>query len=137
MRLYLAHFYDHCCGWKEAIREREFEAVVDTYARPGAVKGSIAYYRARAAGRQTPATGASSPTQIGQPTLIAWGEADPVIPATWADRLDDTFPDHELSLLPGIGHFVPLEAPAQTIETIRRALELADRREPGGQAGPA
>jgi pimeloyl-ACP methyl ester carboxylesterase len=102
---------------------------VDTYARPGAVKGSIAYYRARAAGRQTPAAGASRPTQIGQPTVIAWGEADPVVPATWSDRLDDTFPEHELSLLPGIGHFVPLEAPVQTIETIRRALELADRRE--------
>jgi pimeloyl-ACP methyl ester carboxylesterase len=137
VRLYLAHFYDHCCGRKEAVREREFEAIVDTYARPGAVKASIAYYRARAAVRQSPAKDASSPTPIGKPTVISWGEADPVIPAAWADHLDDTFPEHELSLLPGIGHFVPLEAPAQTIETIQRALELADRRELKGRLGPA
>ncbi len=64
-------------------------------------------------------------SQIRQPTVIAWGEADPVIPAAWADRLGDTFPDHELTLLPGVGQFVPLEAPVQTIETIGRALELA------------
>ena len=132
VRLYLAHFYEHCSGRKEAVREREFEAILDTYAGPGAVKANIAYYRARAAGRRAHPVGASSPRQIGQPTVIAWGEADPVMPATWADRLHDTFPDQELSLLSGIGHFVPLETPAQTIETIRQALELADQ-EPGAR----
>jgi pimeloyl-ACP methyl ester carboxylesterase len=125
VRLYLAHFYDHCSGRKEAIREREFDAIVDAYARPGAVKASIAYYRARAAERRAQPAGASIGYRIEQPTVIAWGDADPAIPAAWADRLGDTFPDHQLSLLPGIGHFVPLEAPMQTIETIRRALELA------------
>jgi pimeloyl-ACP methyl ester carboxylesterase len=59
--------------------------------------------------------------------VIAWGELDPVILADWADRLQDTFPDHELSLLPGIGHFVPIEAPEQTIESILRALRRAER----------
>jgi pimeloyl-ACP methyl ester carboxylesterase len=61
--------------------------------------------------------------------VIAWGELDPVILAAWADRLAETFLDHELSLLPGVGHFVPIEAPEQTIETIRRALALASDRE--------
>lgn len=135
VRLYLAHFYDHCCGRKEAVREREFEAIVDAYARPGAVKASIAYYRARAAGRQAQAVAASIRPRIEQPTVIAWGEADPVIPAAWADRLGDTFPDHQLSVLPGIGHFVPLEAPAQTIETIRRALQLAEQPKLGTPPG--
>jgi pimeloyl-ACP methyl ester carboxylesterase len=55
--LYLAHFYDHWCGRKEAIRERELEAIIDVYARLGAVAASIAYYRARAAGREAQATG--------------------------------------------------------------------------------
>jgi pimeloyl-ACP methyl ester carboxylesterase len=125
VRLYLAHFYDHCSGRREAIRKREFDAIVDAYARPGAVKASIAYYRARAAERQAQSARASIGYRIEQPTVIAWGDADPVIPAAWADRLGETFPDHQLSLLRGIGHFVPLEAPMQTIETIRRALELA------------
>jgi pimeloyl-ACP methyl ester carboxylesterase len=129
VRLYLTYFYDHWCGRKEAIREREFEAIVDTYARPGAVKASIAYYRARAAARQTPAAAPSTDPRIRQPTVIAWGELDPVILAAWADRLGETFLDHELTLLPGVGHFVPIEAPEQTIETIRRALALASERE--------
>lgn len=43
VRLYLAHFYDHWMGRKEALHPEEFEAIVDTYAQPGAVRGSIAY----------------------------------------------------------------------------------------------
>src|SRR4029453_7451435 len=91
----------------------------------GAVKASIAYYRARAAARQTPAAVPSGDPRIPQPTVIAWGELDPVILAAWADRLAETFLDHELSLLPGVGHFVPIEAPEQTIETIRRGARAA------------
>ncbi len=67
-----------------------------------------------------------------KPTAIAWGELDPVIPVAWADRLGETFPNHELSLLPGVGHFVPLEAPERTIETILRALSVARREHPAG-----
>jgi pimeloyl-ACP methyl ester carboxylesterase len=131
VRLYLEYFYDHWCGKKEAIREREFDAIVDVYARPGAVKASIAYYRARAAQRQTQPGAPLEDSRIRQPTVIAWGELDPVILAAWADRLGETFLDHELSLLPGIGHFVPIEAPEQTIETIRRSLALARQHERG------
>jgi pimeloyl-ACP methyl ester carboxylesterase len=129
VRLYLEQFYDHWCGRKGSIREREFEAIVDAYARPGAVRASIAYYRARAAARQAQAAEAPQASQIPQPAVIAWGELDPVILAAWADRLQDTFPDHELSLLPGIGHFVPIEAPEETIATIRRALRKAEGSE--------
>jgi len=134
VRLYLEYFYDHWCGKKEAIREREFEAIVDAYARPGAVKASIAYYRARAAAKQAQAADAPSESQILQPTVIAWGKLDPVILAAWADRLQETFPNHELSLLPGIGHFVPIEAPQETIETIRRALRKAEGSDSVGEA---
>ena len=128
--LYLAHFYDHWSGRKDAVREREFEAIVDAYARPGALAASIAYYRARAAGRQAQAAAPPEESRIRHPTAIAWGELDPVIPSAWADRLGQTFPNHELTLLPGIGHFVPLEAPERTIETIHRALSLARREHP-------
>ena len=126
------YFYDHWCGRKGAIHEREFEAIVDVYARPGAVRASIAYYRARAAQRLPQPGAPLEDSRIRQPTVIAWGELDPVILAAWADRLGETFLDHELSLLPGIGHFVPIEAPEQTIETIRRSLALARQHERRG-----
>lgn len=64
------------------------------------------------------------------------GALDPVIPAAWADRLGETFPNHELSLLPGVGHFVPLEAPERTIETILRALSLTRQEDSAVPEGP-
>jgi pimeloyl-ACP methyl ester carboxylesterase len=131
VREYLAYFYDHWSGRKDAIREREFEAIVDTYARPGSVKASIAYYRARAAARRTQVGAPAGSPTIRQPTVVAWGELDPVMLAAWSDRLGETFPDHELSLLPGVGHFVPIEAPEETTDAIRRALTLAHEREHG------
>ncbi len=153
------HF--HALAWSDRLIAHDRETVRRYLAqllRPlvwseGAVKASIAYYpgrayvstiasssrsrtasRARAAGRQAQAAPTSGDTRIRQPTVITWGELDPVIPAAWADRLGDTFPEHELSLLPGIGHFVPIEAPERTIESIRRALALAERAQTAGEA---
>jgi len=45
VRLYLSYFYDHWVGNKQALRAKEFEAIVDTYTQPGAVQGSIAWYQ--------------------------------------------------------------------------------------------
>src|SRR6266536_4561871 len=92
VRLYLAHFYDHWSGRKDAVREREFEAIVDAYARPGALAASIAYYRARAAGKQAQGPASPEDSRIHHPTVIAWGELDPVVPSAWSDRLGETFP---------------------------------------------
>jgi pimeloyl-ACP methyl ester carboxylesterase len=121
VRRYLAHFYQHWAGRKEALRPEEFESIVEAYGRPGAFAASIAYYRARAGARgREAAPGAVAP--IAQPTHVLWGEADPVIPAAWADRLPEYFQRLTLRLLPGVGHFVPVEAPADVIETVRMAL---------------
>jgi len=55
--------------------------------------------------------------------MILWGEADPIAPPAWADRLGDTF-SHVLGVqfLPDIGHFVPFEAPEAVVEAIRTVL---------------
>jgi len=122
VRLYLAHFYDHWMGRTEALRPEEFTAIVDTYAQPGAVRGSIAYYRARAGARQREANADPDALRIAQPTIVLWGEADPVARSAWADRLPEFFSHLTLPLLPGVGHFVPFEAPADAIGAIRAAL---------------
>lgn len=128
LRLYLRHFYEHWAGRKPIVSEREFEAILDAYARPGAFRASVAYYRARWAETSADRT-TDDESVIEQPTVVGWGDADPVMVSAWSDRLRETFPDHELARFPGIGHFVPLEAPEQTIETIRRALALSVRPE--------
>lgn len=59
--------------------------------------------------------------QINQPTVVLWGEADPVFPSSYSDRLHEYFPNLTLHLLPGVGHFVPFEAPDEAAAAIREA----------------
>lgn len=121
VRIYLAHFYDHWVGRKDSVRPSEFEAIVDVFARPGRIEGGFNYYRARMAQR----AGESEPdpdVAIATPTIVRWGELDPIISVEFADRLKEFFPDSELELLPGVGHFVPFEAPDEVLAAIRSAL---------------
>jgi pimeloyl-ACP methyl ester carboxylesterase len=60
------------------------------------------------------------PLAIAQPTVVLWGERDPVVPIRCADRLDEYFQDVVLERLPGAGHFIPRESPADVVEAIRR-----------------
>lgn len=116
VRLYLSYFYDHWIGNKEALRPKEFDAIVQVYAQPGAVRGSIAWYRRASFGQLAK----SPPAPIAHPTVVLWGEADPVLLAAWADQLQAYFSQLlRVQILPGIGHFVPFEAPDQIIEAIR------------------
>ena len=62
----------------------------------------------------------------GLPTLVLWGNEDRVI--CWRDalRIRDAHPASEVHIAQGIGHMLPLEAPAWTSERIR-AFCLAQR----------
>lgn len=124
VRLYLSHFYDHWVGNKQALRPAEFEEIVTVYAQPEAVRGSIAWYRAGGGSSQLALTaGTTPPVPIVQPAVVLWGEVDPILPAAWADRLEETFVHlHYLRVLPGIGHFVPFEAPDAVVAAIRTVL---------------
>jgi pimeloyl-ACP methyl ester carboxylesterase len=46
---------------------------------------------------------------------------DPLFPAAWADRLDEFFTSATLQMMPGAGHFSPLEAPETFAAAIRAA----------------
>lgn len=50
--------------------------------------------------------------EMDQPTLILWGEADPLIPRADMERMAREMPDCRLVVLPGIGHSANLEQPA-------------------------
>ncbi len=125
VRLYLEYFYDHWVGRKDSVRPRELEHIVDVYARPGAVRASIAWYRARAGAAFAPPTPQPPEPPIPHPTTVLWGELDPIFPPSWADRLGEYFPRHTLRVLPGVGHFVPFEAPEAVLEAIRAACSGA------------
>jgi pimeloyl-ACP methyl ester carboxylesterase len=119
---YLRHFYDHWCARPETVRAAEFEAIVDVYAAPGALDASMNWYRAGAATLETARRAARvrdpGPPPLAQPALVLWGERDPLFPPAWAEGLERSLADHRLRVLPGVGHFIPLEAPGAVIEAV-------------------
>jgi pimeloyl-ACP methyl ester carboxylesterase len=60
------------------------------------------------------------------PTLIVWGERDPMIPAGHGRRAHDAMPGSRLEVLPGVGHFPPLEAPEETAAAVRAFLDQTE-----------
>jgi pimeloyl-ACP methyl ester carboxylesterase len=121
--LYLRHFYDHWVGNKDSVRSEEFEAIVDAFARPGALRASFGWYRATYEEETDPSAYATK-DPIPLPTVVRWGERDPVKPAAWAEGIEQTFPDLDFRFVPSAGHFVPFEAPEETVTAIRTALSL-------------
>jgi pimeloyl-ACP methyl ester carboxylesterase len=125
VRIYLAHFYDHWVSRKETVRPAEFEAIVDEFARPEAVRAGFDYYRARWVTRQQEANAGEPDPEgfaIDLPTVVLWGEDDPVIPVEWSDRIPEFFPNSTMRRLPGVGHFVPFEAPDEVVAAIEEVL---------------
>ncbi len=60
--------------------------------------------------------------RLAVPTTVLWPEHDPLFPSARSDRLAEFFADLALTPLPGVGHFVPLEAPQEVAAAIRAAL---------------
>ncbi len=130
VRAYLGHFWSHWSGPSLGQRDAELDRLAELYGAPGAFVASIAWYRA---GSGTVATSLAEVTperhgRIAAPTTVLWPELDPLFPPAWGDRLDEFFADVTLMALPGIGHFVPVEAPHEFAGAIRAAL--AARPEP-------
>jgi ribonuclease D len=54
------------------------------------------------------------------PVELLWGERDALIPVAHGRALAQAMPRARLSVLPGVGHLVPLEAPGAFAEAVRR-----------------
>lgn len=64
---------------------------------------------------------------IDVPTLLLWGEDDPVIPLAFARRLAADLPWATLVTLPGVGHLPPEEAPEESLQAVLRFLAQLER----------
>ena len=53
---------------------------------------------------------------------MLWGDQDPLFPVAWAESVPESFTDAELRVLPGAGHFLPLEAPQAFADAVRTLL---------------
>jgi pimeloyl-ACP methyl ester carboxylesterase len=124
VRAYLEHFWSHWSapGW--TVEPERLDTLTELYARPGAFRASISWYRA-GAGTLARALAERPPApldRVAVPTAVLWPEHDPLFPVAWSDRIDEFFADADLTVLDGIGHFVPVEAPDAMADAIRRRL---------------
>lgn len=118
IRLYITHFLKH---W--SYRENAFDDVLDAFVAnfqaPGSLEGGFAHYRAVAAERKVAMSGdAPMPEPIKLPTCVRWAEHDPLFDYAWTDRLAEFFPDLDLALFPGVGHYPHREDPDQAAHEI-------------------
>lgn len=65
---------------------------------------------------------------IRAPTLLLWGEKDAMIPVGNAQDYLRLIDGARLVTLPGLGHVPFEEAPAATVEEVRRFLGAVSRR---------
>ncbi len=108
---YLTHFWTHWAATPDLIARPAFAGVLERYAQPGAMTAGFEWYR------QNGARDGETPVTVA--VRMLWPDQDPVFPLEWADALGDWFTDVELQVLPGVGHFVPLEAPDAVVAAIR------------------
>jgi len=97
---------------------------VAAYSPPGAFVASIGWYRAGAGAvaRSLAERAPDLADRLATPATVLWPEHDPLFPREWSSRLDEFFSDVRLRHLDSVGHFVPLEAPADLAAAIVAAV---------------
>lgn len=60
--------------------------------------------------------------RITAPTLVLWGADDAVAPAAYADEFARAIANAEPVVIPGAGHMVAWDRPAETVDAVRRFL---------------
>jgi epoxide hydrolase 4 len=118
-------------GWSDhadAFTEDDLRRYVEAFARPGALTGALAYYRAM--GRRLTGTlrqsGAVPPPGGGRtvtaPTLIIWGRNDPVLGPRLADPGLELLPERRVVFVEDAAHFVQSDAPDKVNELLLEFL---------------
>jgi pimeloyl-ACP methyl ester carboxylesterase len=76
--------------------------------------------------------------EVSVPTVVVSGAWDVVVPRAVSARIAAAIPGAELVSVPGVGHFVPRDAPEVVVDAITRVEQLAARggeEAAGGWAG--
>jgi len=124
VRSYLRHFWSHWSGPDYELTDDHLDHLVFAYGPPGAFAASIAWYRA-GAGSVAASLVERVPEpdrRIAVPTTVLWPSHDPLFPREWSDQVGEFFAAAGIIPLDGVGHFVPLEAPAELAAAISAAV---------------
>ena len=99
-----------------AFSGRDIAAYRRAMLRPGAIRATLAYYRAMFSRRAWALT-ETFPT-IQAPTLLIWGQRDVALVPELANGLDAWVPRIRVERIPEAGHFVQHDRPAQVSSLI-------------------
>ncbi len=70
--------------------------------------------------------------ELERPALVIWGESDPYLPAALAERQREAFPEAEIVMIPGAGHWPFIDDP----EAVRAPLLRFLRTQLAGTPAP-
>ena len=113
-----------------AFTEADLERYAEAFAKPGALTGALAYYRAMGrqmagAARQSGAVGQGNgrgPRTITAPTLVIWGRNDPALGSSLADP-GDLVANRWIEFIEEASHFVQADAPDRVNELLLGFLD--------------
>lgn len=112
-------------GW---LTDADRAAYLEAWARPGALEGMLAWYRAANLHPPTgddfaPALDPERDWTVRVPTLVLWGERDPyLLPANLAG-LESVVPDLRVERVSDAGHWIVHERPGMVNRAIRTFLD--------------
>jgi pimeloyl-ACP methyl ester carboxylesterase len=96
----------------------------------GSRRAMVRFYRAAPASdlpRLVPAL-----SRLDRPALVVWGERDRFVPVEQAERQRESFPNAEIEILAGVGHYGHVEAPELVAERVcpflRRQLGIREAK---------
>lgn len=105
------------CKSPSSYTEGDRAAYIEAWSRPGALTGSVNYYRAagglKTLNEQGLEGGGTGKTKrlIKVPTLVIWGEEDVALTLGLLDGLDDYVSDLKVIRIPGATHWVQNDVP--------------------------
>lgn len=106
----------------DALDPAFLEAVRERLADPGAGDAFVAFQRAefRPGGVETHY--AADLPELSVPTLFVHGEADPIVPLSWARTAAEAVPGADLAVIGDCGHWPPRECPEAFLDAVEPFL---------------
>lgn len=120
--LMLRHFLNHWSAVPNAWTAGDIAEFARAFSSPGALRGGFNYYRTMFTQDQAD-WGEHLGHVFPMPSLILWGDCDPVIPPAWLEGIESCFADVTIERNPDAGHFIGEETPEWCAERINRFLE--------------
>ena len=101
---------------KGAVTEFDVEKYIEAWSQPGAINGSLEYYRALQEERDKYLEGWTGIVNV--PTLVIHGMKDPAVLPQTLKNLENYVKDLKIVYIKKANHFVMVDAPGQVVQEI-------------------